>query len=41
MTSHPLAKWTSSSAGSPMPETAMASAFLTAVLQWARPAGSL
>ena len=35
MTSHPLARWTGSSAAAPMPHTAMASAFLTAVLQWA------
>lgn len=36
MTSHPLANWTSStSAGSPMPDTVMAHAFVRAIFQWA------
>jgi hypothetical protein len=35
MTSHPLARWSTSAAPAPMPDTVMAHAFLRAILRWA------
>lgn len=36
MTQHPLARWTGSGAGPPVPDTIMARAFLHAVIVWAQ-----